>query len=215
MKRWTASLVLLLGGVIAGSQVYQAYLHGQGQPAPVPTVITEVTSYRDLVKKVLPAVVSIETRTRTSPSKARANPDLRPMTRVSPKSFAGSSTTSAAACPTWKTCRPSKASAPASSSTPAASSSPTTTSSTGPTACIVTPARRPQVHLARTSEATRRPTSPSSSSTSRGPFPVPRARRQRRRWRSATASSPSAPRSASPAPSRTASSAPRAASPAA
>src|SRR5581483_6706650 len=34
----------------------------QGQPAPAPAIPRELTSYRDVVKRVLPAVVSVEAK---------------------------------------------------------------------------------------------------------------------------------------------------------
>jgi serine protease Do len=53
MKRWV--FILTLSIVAAG-----AWLHGQpNQPAALPR---ELTSYRDVVKRILPAVVSIETQ---------------------------------------------------------------------------------------------------------------------------------------------------------
>ena len=52
---------MLLGGVVAtfaGRQVLQ----GQAPVAPAPVIPKELTSYRDIVKKVLPGVVSVESR---------------------------------------------------------------------------------------------------------------------------------------------------------
>jgi serine protease Do len=61
---------LVLGGV-GGSFIATTYLHGK--PAPTaPAIPGEMTSYRDVVKKVLPAVVSIEAR-----AKAKARPAHR------------------------------------------------------------------------------------------------------------------------------------------
>ena len=62
MKRWLVSIALVLVGFAAGSALW---LRGQPQPLP-----RELTSYREVVKRVLPAVVSIETR---------AKPGVRPI----------------------------------------------------------------------------------------------------------------------------------------
>jgi serine protease Do len=60
MKRWFFVLSLLLLGALIGTAVTGSVL--QGQAPAVPVVPRELTSYRDVVKKVLPAVVSIEAR---------------------------------------------------------------------------------------------------------------------------------------------------------
>ena len=60
MKRWSLVLVALLLGIALGYLSVGGFLQGQGAPAPV--VPKELFSYRDVVKKVLPAVVSIETK---------------------------------------------------------------------------------------------------------------------------------------------------------
>jgi serine protease Do len=70
------------GGVIGGL-LTQPFLRGQPAAGPVtapPAVVKELTSYRDIVKKVLPAVVSIETRARPL-ARAKADPDNRPSDR--------------------------------------------------------------------------------------------------------------------------------------
>jgi serine protease Do len=59
-KRWSAALVCLVAGATAGGYFLSPVLRGQ---APAGHAIPkELTSYRDIVKKVLPAVVSIEAR---------------------------------------------------------------------------------------------------------------------------------------------------------
>ena len=63
MKRWAYPFVLLLAGVLLGSQVYVATTRGQAtgeQAAPGRALAKELYSYRHLVKKILPAVVSID-----------------------------------------------------------------------------------------------------------------------------------------------------------
>jgi len=65
MKRWTIPLFALLLGLGFGS--YLITTHSLGQPADNarPQVIPpELTSYRDIVKRVLPAVVSIDAKSR-------------------------------------------------------------------------------------------------------------------------------------------------------
>ncbi len=59
MKRIIVASLLLLAGFAAGSVFVNSWSHGQPQPQPV--LPRELTSYRDVVKRVLPAVVSIET----------------------------------------------------------------------------------------------------------------------------------------------------------
>jgi serine protease Do len=60
MKHWSLASVSLLVGVISGTCLAGSLTQGQNaQPLP-----RELTSYRDVVKKILPAVVSIETRPR-------------------------------------------------------------------------------------------------------------------------------------------------------
>jgi serine protease Do len=64
MKRWTVALFLVLTGMGFGGLMTRSYLQGQVQPPPV--MPKELTSYRDIVKRVLPAVVSIEPRARAA-----------------------------------------------------------------------------------------------------------------------------------------------------
>lgn len=58
MARWPYAFVFLTLGGLAGALVHQATL--QGQATETPAIPKEMTSYRDVVKKVLPAVVSVE-----------------------------------------------------------------------------------------------------------------------------------------------------------
>src|SRR6266851_5896156 len=76
MTRWSlAFLCLMLGGLVGGF-IAGPILHGQnadGSAAP-----KELTSYRDIVKKALPAVVSIESRVKPKAKpKAERNPERR------------------------------------------------------------------------------------------------------------------------------------------
>jgi len=58
MARWPIALVSLIIGGLAGALVTTTSLQGQA-PAP-PVFSKELTSYRDIVKRVLPAAVRIE-----------------------------------------------------------------------------------------------------------------------------------------------------------
>ncbi|MFN4258446.1 MAG: Do family serine endopeptidase [Gemmataceae bacterium] len=60
--RWPVALVCLVLGVGAGTYITGSLLRGQNPAAPV--YPKEMTSYREVVKKVLPAVVSIEARSK-------------------------------------------------------------------------------------------------------------------------------------------------------
>ncbi len=60
MKRKSIVSVLLAVAVVVGAVIGGSYLMGQGKTSPA--VPQELTSYRDVVKNVLPAVVSIERR---------------------------------------------------------------------------------------------------------------------------------------------------------
>ncbi len=68
MRRWLSAFVVLLAGLLVGAVAGHSLLRGQ---PPVTTPIPkELTSYRDVVGKVLPAVVSIEGKTAATPVKA-------------------------------------------------------------------------------------------------------------------------------------------------
>lgn len=62
MSRWSIPFVCLLLGGLVGGVVADKALQGQNVAAPV--IPGELTSYRDVVKNVLPAVVSIEARSK-------------------------------------------------------------------------------------------------------------------------------------------------------
>jgi serine protease Do len=65
MARWSIALTCLLIGGLAGGFVAGPWLHGQ--VAGNTAIPKEITSYRDIVKTVLPAVVSIESRFKSKP----------------------------------------------------------------------------------------------------------------------------------------------------
>ena len=78
MKSWRIALAsMFLGSAVSGLAFLPFALHGQaagGGPGAA-AIPKELTSYRDVVKKVLPSVVSIEARTKASkPSRRRAGP---------------------------------------------------------------------------------------------------------------------------------------------
>ena len=66
MARWSIPFVTLIGGGLVGVFLAGPLLQGQA-PVPPPK---DVVSYRDVAKKVLPTVVSIESRAKVSPKKA-------------------------------------------------------------------------------------------------------------------------------------------------
>ncbi|HYT87462.1 MAG TPA: Do family serine endopeptidase [Gemmataceae bacterium] len=75
-QRWSVVIVCLVVGAAVGSYAFNPVLHGQ---APVvPAIPRELTSYRDIVKRVLPAVVSIETRAKVKPVARQMNPQRPP-----------------------------------------------------------------------------------------------------------------------------------------
>jgi serine protease Do len=69
MTRWPLAVAsLVLGGAI-GLIAAGPFL--RGEPAGAPVAVKEPTSFRDVVKKVLPAVVSIESHSKSAPVKDR------------------------------------------------------------------------------------------------------------------------------------------------
>ncbi|HYV36185.1 MAG TPA: trypsin-like peptidase domain-containing protein, partial [Gemmataceae bacterium] len=66
MKRYSlAATCLVLGGLL-GSYFVAPALHGQQKDA-APVVAREFTSYREIVKRVLPAVVSLDIKVKAAP----------------------------------------------------------------------------------------------------------------------------------------------------
>ncbi len=72
MKRWPIALVLLLAGLVVGGITGHSLL--KGQPPAAPPIPKELTSYRDVVKRVLPAVVSIEGKSPATTVKDKESP---------------------------------------------------------------------------------------------------------------------------------------------
>src|SRR5438270_712773 len=72
MARWPVALTLLIVGGLGGALLTNSGLEGQ---APAPAVYPkELTSYRDVVKRVLPAVVSVESSSRPMTKAKQSGP---------------------------------------------------------------------------------------------------------------------------------------------
>lgn len=79
MKRWSLLLAAGLFGVGGGWFLAGSGSHGQNaEPQRVAPRPGEPVSYRDVVKKVLPAVVSIDTKTKAAPRAERRPPLIVP-----------------------------------------------------------------------------------------------------------------------------------------
>lgn len=76
MTRWSLAVVTLALGGMGGMLLTERVTKGQA-PAPM-TAPAERTTYRDVVKKVLPAVVSIESRVKQTQTKSRPPQQRRP-----------------------------------------------------------------------------------------------------------------------------------------
>jgi serine protease Do len=71
-RPYLAALFTLCLGVLVGGYITGPLLHGQaGKQPPAAVFPRELTSYRDVVKRVLPAVVSIEARAKPRPTKGQ------------------------------------------------------------------------------------------------------------------------------------------------
>jgi serine protease Do len=70
MRSWYFTAAALLIGGVMGTSVSTTFL--QGQAAAPPAIPKEMTSYREVVKKVLPAVVSVEAKVKPSKTKPPA-----------------------------------------------------------------------------------------------------------------------------------------------
>jgi serine protease Do len=78
MKRWSVAFVCLTAGALAGNYVVSPFLHGQDAAPPVPVIPKELSSYRDIVKRVLPAVVSIEAKAKVVKTRQPVVPKRSP-----------------------------------------------------------------------------------------------------------------------------------------
>lgn len=79
MSRLYVAITCLILGGLAGTFVAAPALQGQAKVGADAVVPKEITSYRDVVKKVLPAVVSIESNSKPKPAAQKPNqPRRRP-----------------------------------------------------------------------------------------------------------------------------------------
>jgi serine protease Do len=79
MSRLSVGVFCLILGGLAGAFVAEPILHGQASPPAATGIPKEMTSYRDVVKKVLPAVVSIESTGKPKQAPQKPNqPRRRP-----------------------------------------------------------------------------------------------------------------------------------------
>jgi serine protease Do len=74
MKPWSLAAVCLLVGGFVGSYFLAPVLYGQPKQSP-PPIPRELTSYRDVVKRVLPAVVSLEVKMKAKAAAPRPADD--------------------------------------------------------------------------------------------------------------------------------------------
>src|SRR5947209_16863223 len=80
MKRLSVAVLLVLSGTFVGALATHSVLQGQQPPKP-PAAPKEMPSYRDIVKGVLPAVVSIESKARPAArERRRGRPEIEPRT---------------------------------------------------------------------------------------------------------------------------------------
>lgn len=77
MKRWLVSTFALMIGFGIGSQFTATFSHGQPVPQAPVVFPRELTSYREVVKQVQPAVVSIETKSKVTRVKQQVPDGLR------------------------------------------------------------------------------------------------------------------------------------------
>ena len=75
MKRWSVILACTIAVGLASLYAFGSRLHSQ-QPS-VPTMVKELYSYRDIVKRLLPAVVSIEAEAKVKPRAKMKQPGKR------------------------------------------------------------------------------------------------------------------------------------------
>jgi serine protease Do len=84
MRRWPIALVLFVIGGMLGGLAIVGHLQGQqGQAVPPTAMSREFGSYRELVKHVLPAVVSVEAKGKVATVK-RDGPQRRPRADLPP-----------------------------------------------------------------------------------------------------------------------------------
>src|SRR5262245_46494963 len=74
MKRWSLALAILACGIVAGFFLAGHVLHGQAVDPVKTNIPKEFASYSDVVKRVLPAVVSIDAQAKVARTKAKKAP---------------------------------------------------------------------------------------------------------------------------------------------
>src|SRR5438552_2603238 len=62
MMRWSVPVIALIAGAALGVFLAGPLLQGQGPVLTPPPIPKELVSYRDIVKRVVPAVVSIQAK---------------------------------------------------------------------------------------------------------------------------------------------------------
>lgn len=80
MKRWSLALVCLMVAGLGGALLFSNALQGQSTPPPV--FPKELASYRDVVKAVLPAVVSVESMPKSATAKKERSNQPRRRPRI-------------------------------------------------------------------------------------------------------------------------------------
>lgn len=78
MKKLLSASAALLLGLGAGAYFVGSHSVGQQPAAPVPLAVNEPVSFRDIVKRVLPAVVSIEAKGKPTPAKIGPKNPVKP-----------------------------------------------------------------------------------------------------------------------------------------
>jgi serine protease Do len=75
MARWPIALACLVIGGLVGALITTANLQGQAPPAPV--MPRELTSYRDIAKRILPAIVAVQAKPKVVAKKEQPNQPRR------------------------------------------------------------------------------------------------------------------------------------------
>jgi serine protease Do len=87
MARWRFAFAFLILGGLAGAFFTNSVLHGQPSTSPAPLYPKDLSSYRDVVKLVLPAVVSVQAKPKAVARQNRQAPRRRPSEGLTPEDF--------------------------------------------------------------------------------------------------------------------------------
>jgi serine protease Do len=87
MTRWRIALAFLILGGLAGAFLTNSVLHGQPSTPSSPVFPKELSSYRDVVKVVLPAVVSVQSKPKAVARQSNQAPRRRPSESLTPEDF--------------------------------------------------------------------------------------------------------------------------------